>query len=111
MNTEKERELTQWVRRNPFWICLALFFVLACDYGFGLVNLYQQRQQLSQAQFMQTQNLGTLAQAQQLERKLEALSLELLQVAKTNTAANQIVHDFNIQWNPGSAAPAPAPVA
>jgi hypothetical protein len=52
-----------------------------------------------------------LKQAQQLEARLEAFSLDLLQVAKTNTAAKQIVQDFNIQWNPGPAASVPAPAA
>jgi hypothetical protein len=105
MNTEKERELAALARRNPFWICLILFVVLGSDYGFRMANLFQQRQQLSQAQLMQTQNLGALAQAQQIERKLEGLSLELLQVARTNATANQIVRDFNIQWNPRRSAP------
>ena len=110
MNAENERELTQLVRRNPFWICLAIFAVLSCDYGFRLGNLFQQRQQLSETQLVQAQNMGALAQAQQLERRLEGLSLELLQVARTNATANQIVRDFNIQWNPGPAPAAPAPV-
>jgi hypothetical protein len=60
---------------------------------------------------MQAQNAGALAQARQLEARLESLSLELLQVAKTNAAAKQIVQDFNIQWNPGPAVSVPAPAA
>jgi hypothetical protein len=62
---------------------------------------------------MQAQNVGVLIEAQQLEMRLQALSLDLLQVAKTNIVAKQIVQDFNIQWNPGPAAPAvpAAPVA
>src|SRR5207249_4100244 len=95
----------------PFWICLILFLVLAGDYGFRMANLFQMRQQLSQTQLMQAQNSGVLAQAQQIERRLEGLSLELLQVARTNATANQIVRDFNIQWNPGPASPMPAPSA
>jgi hypothetical protein len=43
-----------------------------------------------------------------LEARLEAFSLELLQIAKTNTAARSIVEQFNIQWNPGPSAPGPA---
>ncbi|PYJ08933.1 MAG: hypothetical protein DME25_00075, partial [Verrucomicrobia bacterium] len=65
------------------------------------------RSQLHQAELMQAQNAGALAQAQRLEGQLEALSLDLLQLAKTNAAAKQIVQDFNIQWNPGPAAAAP----
>ena len=38
-------------------------------------------------------------------------SLELLQVAKTNATAKQIVQEFNIQWTPGPTAPVPSPPA
>ncbi len=67
-----------------------------------------QRKQLNQARLMQEQNRSALIQAQQLETRLQLLSLELLQVAKTNGLAKQIVQDFNIQWNPGPAAAANA---
>ena len=107
MNAEKERTLAELARRNPFWICLIVFLVLGCDYSFRLANLIEQRSQLRQAELMQAQNAGALAQAQRLEGQLEALSLDLLQLAKTNAAAKQIVQDFNIQWNPGPAAAAP----
>jgi|SRR5689334_25413757 hypothetical protein len=106
MNQDKDRELRARMRRNPFWIILILFVALAGDYSFRMSNLIEQRHQLSQTQVVQSQNLATLAQAQQLERRLQGLSLELLQVAKTNAAANQIVRDFNIQWNPEPAPPA-----
>jgi hypothetical protein len=111
MNTDKQKASTEQSRRNPFWACLIVFVLLGCDYGFRLVNLWDQREQLSQAVLMQAQNAGALAQARQLEARLEALSLELLQVAKTNAAAKQIVQDFNIQWTPGPAASVPAPAA
>ena len=42
----------------------------------------------------------TLAQLPQIEAKLQALSFELIQVAKTNAAAAQIVREFSIQWTP-----------
>jgi len=109
MNADKEKALAQLSRRNPFWVCLVVFLLLACDYGFRLANLWDQHEQLGQAALMQAQNMGALAQARQLETRLEALSLELLQVAKTNAAAKQIVQDFNIQWTPGAAGAAPAP--
>ncbi len=57
------------------------------------------------------QNVGALAQARQLESRLEAFSLDPLQVAKTNAAAKQIVQEFNIQWTPGPATPVPAPAS
>jgi hypothetical protein len=110
MNTEKEKALFELARRNPYWICLIVFLALATDQVFRLLTNMDQRNQLNQAQMMQAQNVGVLIEAQQLEMRLQALSLDLLQVAKTNIVAKQIVQDFNIQWNPGPVAPA-APVA
>ena len=101
MNPEKEKELRERTQRNPFWVCFIMFVLLAADYGFRLVNLVEQRNQLDQARIMQAQNAGGLAQARQLEARLEALSLDLLQIAQTNAAAKKIVQDFNIQWSPG----------
>ena len=109
MSADKGKAGPEVSRRNPFWVCLVVFLLLACDYGYRLVNLVDQRDQLSQAALMQAQNIGTLAQARQLETRLEALSVELIQVAKTNVAARQIVQDFNIQWNPGPTAPTALP--
>jgi hypothetical protein len=109
MNLDKERKLVELSSRSPFWVCFAVFLLLAGDYGFRLANLLSQREQLNQAQLAQAQNLGVLAQARQLEGRLEALSLELLQVAKTNALAKQIVQDFNIQWTPGPTAAVPPP--
>ncbi len=109
MKNDKESALRELAQRSPFWICFIVFLLLACDYGFRMSNLLQQRSQLDRARLLQIQNAGVLAKARQLEARLEALSLDLLQVAKTNAAAKQIVQDFNIQWTPGPAAPAPAP--
>jgi hypothetical protein len=105
VNTDKERTLLASSRRNPFWVCLTVFLLLACDYGFRLPKLLDQRDQLNQVLLMQEQNMGVLAQARQVESRFEALWLDLLQVAKTNATAKQIIQDFNLQWNP-SAAPA-----
>ena len=105
MNTDKERAWFEIARRNPFWVCLLVFLLLACDYGYRLANLIEQGQELDRARLMQAQNSPRLAQARQMETRLEALSLELLQIAKTNTVARQIVQDFNIQWSPGPTAP------
>ena len=109
MSHDKEKRLAEASSHNPFWVCFVVFLLLACDYGFRLMSLLNQREQLNQAALVQAQNQGALAQARQLERRLETLSLELLQVAKTNAAAQQIVQEFNIQWTPGPAAPVPAP--
>ena len=108
MNAEKDRQLRELAQRNPFWICFVVFLLLGCDYGFRLWNLVQQRNQLDQARLMQAQNANVLAQARQLEARLEALSLDLLQIARTNDAAKQIVRDFNIQWTPPPTTAAPA---
>jgi hypothetical protein len=108
MNQEKGKRLEEPSRYSPFWICFAVFLLLAVDFGFRMANLLEQREQLNQALLMQAQNMGALAQARQLEARLEGLSLELLSVAKTNATARQIVQDFNIQWTPGPATPTPA---
>jgi len=105
MNPDKERSRREAPQRNPFWVCLIVFLLLACDYGFRLASLLEQRAQLNQVLVLQAQNMGALAQSRQVESRLESLSLDLLQVARTNATAKQIVQDFNIQWNPGPAAP------
>jgi hypothetical protein len=105
MNAEKERALADLARRNPFWVCFSVFLLLAVNNAFSLVNLVEQRQQLDKAQVMQTQNRNALTQAQELELRLQALSLDLIQVAATNPAAKQIVQEFNIQWHPGPSGP------
>ena len=111
MNADKQKTLEASSWRSPFGVCFVVFLLLACDFGYRLVNLLEQREQLNQAVLMQAQNIGTLTQARQLEARLESLSLDLLQVAKTNAAAKQIVQDFNIQWNPNPAISGPVPVA
>ncbi len=95
-----------------FWVLLAVFTMLAVDAGYRLVKLAGQRRQLGQAQLVQAQNVGrlgpALAQQPLIEARLQALSLDLLQIARTNLAARQIVQEFNIQWTPGTA-PEPTP--
>lgn len=108
MNPDRDNRVAELSRRNPFWVCFTVFLLLAGDYGFRFVGLLDQRQQLTRASLLQAQNAGALAQAQQMEARLEALSLELLQIARTNAAARSIVEEFNIQWNPRPAAPIPA---
>ena len=106
MNPDKQKTLAELSRRSPFGICFVVFLLLACDYGFRLAGLLNQRDQLNQALLTQARNTGALSEAQQIERRLESLSLELLQIATTNAAAKQIVREFNIQWTPSPAAPA-----
>jgi hypothetical protein len=111
MNAHKQAELKEQAPRSPFWVCFIVFLFLAGDYGFRLSNLVQQRAQLEQSQTIQALNAATLTQAQQLEARIQALSLELLQLANTNAAAKRIVQDFNIQWTPDPTPSAPAQVA
>src|SRR5437588_3932319 len=101
MTAERENMFFALARRNPFWICLVVFLALATDQVFRLLTQMAQRDQLNQARRMQEQNFNVLVEAQQLETRLQSLSLDLLQVAKSNAVAKQIVQDFNIQWNPG----------
>ena len=107
MTPETEKALRESSKRHPFWICSVVFLLLACYFSMGLVNLVDQRKQLTNASVLQEQNLSSLEDAKRLETRLEALSVELLQIARTNATAKQIVQDFNIQWNP-AALPAPS---
>jgi hypothetical protein len=113
MNQEPEQDHAALVRRNPFWVCLLVFLVLGVDNGFRLARVVEQRQQVDRLQHNQAQIVAqletTLSQQPQFEARLQGLSLDLLQLGKTNAAAQQIVQEFKIQWMPGStAAPAPA---
>ena len=111
MNPQKERQLKELAGRNPFWIVLIVFIALAWDYGMRISNQMQQRRQLTHTQSLYSQNADAIAQAQRLEPRLQALSLDLLQLAKTNAAASQIVREFNIEWNPAPTPALPAALA
>ena len=106
MSHDKDRKAPESPRYSPFWVCFLVFLLVGGDYALRLVSLLNQRDQLNEATLMQAQNLGALAQARQLEGRLEGFSMDLLQIAKTNATARQIVQEFNIQWTPG---PAPVP--
>ena len=108
MNPNKDKRLAEALGYNPFWICFTVFLLLAGDYGLRFAGLLNQRDQLNQARLIQTQNNEVLTQARQLEARLEGFSIELLQLAKTNAAASQVVREFNIQWTPGPDSPTPA---
>ena len=105
MNPDRERALIELTHRNPFWPCVVVFSLLAVDGGFRLAHSIQQRRQLDDAERVQLQNIGQmqtiLVQLPQIESRLQALSMDLIQVARTNAAADQIVREFNIQWSPG----------
>jgi hypothetical protein len=110
VNQDREHSVPEAGHRNPFWVCLVVFLALTVDGGFRFSRLLEQRRQLGQMQLAQAVNLGrispALAQAQQLETKLQAVSLDLIRVARTNTPAAQLVREFNIQFTSGADASA-----
>jgi hypothetical protein len=105
MSNDRDHALHEQLRRNPFWVCVLVFGVLAVDGGLRFSRLVAQRQQLSQMELTQATTIGqmheSLSQLPAIETKLQALSMDLLQMAGTNAAAAQIAREFNIQWTPG----------
>ena len=110
VHQERERAALEATRRSPFWVCLLVFLALAIEGGARLARQIEQRQQLGQMQLNQAATVGrlsaVLAQAPQTEAKLQSISMDLIQVARTNALAAQRVREFNISWTPpsGSAA-------
>ena len=106
MNSDAEQTHVSPVSRNPFWACLAVFLVLAVANVLRLTELSQQCGQLNELRLNQVREVTQLgpvwAQQSQLEAKLQAYSMDLLQLATTNAASRQIVQEFKIQWLPGS---------
>src|SRR5690349_17857668 len=109
MNPSKDKSGREKKPPVLLWPCVVVFICLAADYGYRLSDQLEQRTQLTNAKLMQAQNQGALAQAQTLNARLEALSLDLIALAQTNAAARQIVQEFNIRWNPGPGASSNAP--
>lgn len=85
-----------------FWILLILFLALGADYGFRLYDLRQQHALLTQFQTQQKQNFDKIPQMQETAKKVYALSVELVQIASTNAAAEQIVKESGIPYTPPS---------
>jgi hypothetical protein len=108
MKADQDNVAMPGTQRNPFWVLFIVFVLLAGDYGFRLANLLQNRAQLERVRAMQEQNAGVLTRTRQLEARLDALSLELLQLGRTNSAAKKIVQDLNVQWTPSPPAPGTA---
>lgn len=101
-----ERALPDTSRQSPFWICLLVFATLAVDAGFRLAKALDQRQQLGRARLNQAATVGrlasALAQMPQLEARLQAISVDLIQLGRTNATAAQLIREFNISWTPGT---------
>lgn len=111
MTADHERAPLEATRRSPFWICLVVFAALAVDAGFRLAKVLDQRQQLERARLNQAVTVGrlsnALAQTPQLEAKLQAISVDLIQLGRTNATAAQLIREFNIAWTPGKETAAP----
>jgi hypothetical protein len=103
MNADQVNTAVPVAERSPFWVFFIVFALLAGDYGFRLVNLLQNRAQLERVKATQDQNAGVLTRTRQLDSRIEALSIELLQLGTTNAAAQRIVQELNIKWTPSSA--------
>lgn len=102
-------------RFHPFWVCLVVFLALALDGGIRLYKVVSQRKQIETARSEQEKNSDRLsqivAQRQQIEPRLQALSMDLLQIAQTNSTARRIVQEFNISWSPPQGQPTSAPAS
>lgn len=110
VHQERERAALEATRRNPFWVFLLVFLALAIEGGARLARQIEQRQQLGQMELNQAATVGrlsaVLAQAPQTEAKLQSISMDLIQVARTNALAAQLVREFNISWTPPSSSAA-----
>ncbi len=99
---------------HPFWICCVVFAALAVDGGLRLARGLEQREQLEKLRSNQAavagRMAGAVAQLPQLETKLQALSMDLFELGRTNPVAAQIVREFNMVWTPKANSP-PAPAA
>jgi hypothetical protein len=117
VNTHPTQPPASAARYSPFWACLLVFALLAADTALRLVNSARQRKQLDALMLQQQQEIGRLRplleSLNEVERRLQGVSLDLLQMAQTNATAAQIVREFGIQWTPsaGGAAPAAAVTA
>jgi hypothetical protein len=85
---------------------LLVFALLAAETALRLVNSARQRKQLDALMLQQQQEIGRLRPLLQslneVETRLQGLSLDLLQMAQTNATAAQIVREFGIQWTPSA---------
>lgn len=108
MNTFPARTPETVTRYSPFWACLLVFALVGADAAFRLVASARQRKQLDALMLQQQQEIGRLRPLLQslneVETRLQNLSLELLHMSQTNTTAAQIVRDFGIQWTPAAGA-------
>lgn len=114
MNPNQARTPDPATRHSPFWACLLVFALVGADATFRLVASARQRKQLDVLTLQQQQEIGRLRPLLQslneVETRLQNLSLELLHMSQTNATAAQIVRDFGIQWTPAAGGAAAAAV-
>jgi hypothetical protein len=104
----RRRDDSPVAAQNLFWVLLILFLALASDYATRLVGIKQQHDTLVRVRTEQAQNINRIGAIQNEEAKVQALAVELVQMARTNAEAKRIVEQFNIQWTPDTNAPAAA---
>ena len=106
MNSDPSSAPLEASRHHPFWVCLLVFAALATDAGFRLTKTLDQREQLGRTKASQAAILNrlsaALAQLPQFESKLQAISVDLIQLGRTNAVAAQLIREFNINWTPGA---------
>lgn len=87
----------QWVAHSPFWPIVLLGLSLVAFLGWQ-VTLGIKEYRAGLAMVDRQRLIGV--QAADAEAKLQAMVLDLLELARTNTAANAIVEQFSIQYTP-----------
>ena len=87
---------------TPFWPLCLMALSLACFMGWQVTAAARQYIGLVRLADQQTLQTGQAAQA---ESKLQAMMMDLLELAKTDADARAIVSKYGIKFN---AAPAPA---
>lgn len=111
MSTEKEKALQARLHRSPFWVCLAVFLALTVDAGLRISEQWEARRQIRVMHHGQEGSSARLAESRRIEAALQRLSVDLVQIGRTNAAAADIVSEFNIQWSGAPASPTATPPA
>ena len=89
---------------TPFWPLCLLALSLGCFLGWQVTTTVQQYIGLVRLADQQSLLAGQAAQA---ESKLQAMMMDLLELAKTDADALAIVNKYNIKFNPAPASALP----
>lgn len=82
---------------TPFWPVFILIITIGVTLGWQVILANQQRQNLEK---IAEQQLVMSQQAAQTEAKLQAIMVDLVELARTNSEAQVIVRKYNIKMNP-----------